>query len=107
MTSGTKKCGHMDGKQVISRKEMSVKIRAAADARSSSDFLLIARTNRRAVEGLDAAIEPARLYTDAEATSCSSRAVLIVQRLRNQIIRVELSEGDVLPYDSKPRLDFG
>ncbi|MEA2657352.1 MAG: 2,3-dimethylmalate lyase, partial [Chloroflexota bacterium] len=62
-----KKCGHMDGKQVISPEEMAAKIRAASDARSSPDFLLIARTDARAVEGLDAAIERARLYREAGA----------------------------------------
>ena len=62
-----KKCGHMEGKQVISPAEMAAKIRAAADARSSPDFLLIARTDARAVEGLDAAIQRARLYREAGA----------------------------------------
>jgi len=62
-----KKCGHMEGKQVIPAEEMAAKIRAAADARSSADFLLIARTDARAVEGLDAAIERARLYQAAGA----------------------------------------
>jgi len=62
-----KKCGHMEGKQVISPEEMAAKIHAAGDARSSPDFLLIARTDARAVEGLDAAIERARLYREAGA----------------------------------------
>ena len=62
-----KKCGHMEGKQVISPEEMAAKIRAAADARSSPDFLLIARTDARAVEGLDAAIARARHYREAGA----------------------------------------
>jgi len=62
-----KKCGHMEGKQVIPAEEMAAKIRAAADARSSADFLLIARTDARAVEGLDAAIERSRLYQAAGA----------------------------------------
>jgi 2-methylisocitrate lyase-like PEP mutase family enzyme len=62
-----KKCGHMEGKQLIRPEEMAAKIRAAVDARSSPDFLLIARTDARAVEGLDAAIERARLYREAGA----------------------------------------
>lgn len=62
-----KKCGHMEGKQVIAPQEMAAKIRAAADARTSTDFLLIARTDARAVEGLDAAIDRARLYRQAGA----------------------------------------
>ena len=62
-----KKCGHMEGKQVIPVEEMAAKVRAAADSRSSSDFLVIARTDARAVEGLDAAIERARRYREAGA----------------------------------------
>jgi 2-methylisocitrate lyase-like PEP mutase family enzyme len=62
-----KKCGHMEGKQVIPSEEMAAKIRAAVDARSSPDFMIIARTDARAVEGLEAAIERARLYREAGA----------------------------------------
>jgi 2-methylisocitrate lyase-like PEP mutase family enzyme len=62
-----KKCGHMEGKQVIPPEEMAAKIRAAVDARTSRDFLIIARTDARAVEGLDAAIGRARLYHEAGA----------------------------------------
>src|SRR6201993_766742 len=57
-----KKCGHMDGKQVIGAKEMAAKIAAAVAARRSPDFLIIARTDARAVGGLPAALERARRY---------------------------------------------
>ena len=62
-----KKCGHFNGKAVISAKEAASKIKAAVDARISDDFLIIARTDARAVEGFDAAIERAMLYTEAGA----------------------------------------
>jgi len=62
-----KKCGHFAGKAVIPVAEMEAKIRAAAGARSSADFLLIARTDARAIEGFDAAIERARRYAEAGA----------------------------------------
>jgi 2-methylisocitrate lyase-like PEP mutase family enzyme len=62
-----KKCGHLSGKQVIGASEMAAKVRAAVAARSSSDFLIIARTDARAVEGLPAALERARRYRDAGA----------------------------------------
>jgi carboxyvinyl-carboxyphosphonate phosphorylmutase len=62
-----KKCGHMEGKQVIPAAEMVEKVRAAADARVSPDLLIIARTDARAVEGLDAAIERAARYWEAGA----------------------------------------
>jgi 2-methylisocitrate lyase-like PEP mutase family enzyme len=62
-----KKCGHMEGKQVVAAREMAQKIRAAVDARRSSDFLIIARTDAAAVEGLDAAIERGHIYREAGA----------------------------------------
>ncbi|MCD8360742.1 MAG: oxaloacetate decarboxylase [Acidaminococcaceae bacterium] len=57
-----KRCGHMAGKHVIEAAEHARKLRAAADARTDSDFLLIARTDARAVNGLDDAIERSKLY---------------------------------------------
>ena len=62
-----KKCGHMDGKQVVPAGEMAAKVSAAVAARRSPDFLIIARTDARAVEGLDAALHRARVYRDAGA----------------------------------------
>ena len=62
-----KKCGHMENKQVIPAAEMTEKIRAAVEARSSSDFLIIARTDARASEGLDNALRRARAYHEAGA----------------------------------------
>ena len=62
-----KKCGHMEDKQVIAASEMADKIRAAVEARSSSEFLIIARTDARAVEGLDSALRRARSYAEAGA----------------------------------------
>jgi carboxyvinyl-carboxyphosphonate phosphorylmutase len=62
-----KKCGHMENKQVIAAAEMTEKIRAAVEARSSNDFLIIARTDARAVEGLEGALRRARAYRDAGA----------------------------------------
>jgi 2,3-dimethylmalate lyase len=62
-----KKCGHMEGKVVVPAGEMAAKIAAAVAARRSPDFLIIARTDARAVEGLDAALSRARLYREAGA----------------------------------------
>src|SRR5579872_6918986 len=62
-----KKCGHMENKQVISGAEMCEKIRAATEARSSAEFLIIARTDARAVEGLESALRRARSYREAGA----------------------------------------
>ena len=62
-----KRCGHFSGKQVIAADEMMAKIRAAVDARQSQDFLIIARTDARAEQGFDAAIERAKKWIDAGA----------------------------------------
>ncbi len=62
-----KRCGHMSGKQLIPTNEMAAKIRAATDARSTSEFLIIARTDALAVEGWDATIERVQAYVDAGA----------------------------------------
>jgi len=62
-----KKCGHMEGKQVVPAAEMAAKVAAAVAARTSPEFLIIARTDARAVEGLDAAISRARAYREAGA----------------------------------------
>ncbi len=62
-----KKCGHMEGKQVIPAEEMAKKIGAAVDARESREFMIIARTDARAIEGIDSAIERVGIYKDAGA----------------------------------------
>ena len=62
-----KRCGHMTGKQVVPVTEMVEKVRAAVEARMDPDFVLIARTDARAVDGLDAALERAAAYRDAGA----------------------------------------
>ena len=62
-----KRCGHMEGKQVIPAADMVAKVRAAVEARRSEDFVLIARTDAVAVEGLRGAIERAKRYRAAGA----------------------------------------
>ncbi len=62
-----KRCGHMANKAVIPAAEMVAKIAAATDARSDEDFVIIARTDARAPEGLDAALERAHAYAAAGA----------------------------------------
>jgi len=62
-----KKCGHMEGKQVIPAGDMVQKVRAAVAARSSADFVVVARTDARAVEGFEAALDRCRRYREAGA----------------------------------------
>lgn len=73
-----KRCGHMDGKQVIPASEMAAKIRAAVDARTDPDFVIIARTDARAVEGLASALDRAGRYRDAGAD------VLFIEAVRSE-----------------------
>ena len=62
-----KKCGHYEGKQVVSRAEMVGKIKAAVDTRRDAELVIIARSDVRAVEGLEAAIERVNAYLEAGA----------------------------------------
>ena len=71
-----KRCGHLDGKQVVELDAAIRRINAAATARRDPDLLIIARTDARAVEGLDAAIERTRAYVDAGADAIFPEALL-------------------------------
>lgn len=62
-----KRCGHLDGKVLIKKDEMVGKVKAAVDSRKTSDTLIIARTDARAVEGLQEAIDRAHAYHEAGA----------------------------------------
>jgi 2,3-dimethylmalate lyase len=71
-----KKCGHMEGKLVIPAQEMVAKVRAAAEARTQPEFVIIARTDARAVEGLEQALERARMYLEAGADALFIEALV-------------------------------
>lgn len=70
-----KRCGHLDNKVLIDRDDMAKKVRAAADARRDGNFLLLARTDARAAEGIDKAIDRARAYADAGADAIFPEAL--------------------------------
>ncbi len=70
-----KRCGHLGGKEVVEAAEMERKVRAAAGARQDPNLLLIARTDARAVEGIDAAIERAQAYIEAGADAIFPEAL--------------------------------
>ena len=76
--SSPKRCGHLDGKQLVSAAEMAGKVKAAVDARSRADTLIIARTDAVAVEGLEPALARAESYLAAGAD------VLFVEALRSE-----------------------
>ncbi len=64
---GQKRCGHRPGKEVVSANEMVDRVKAAVDARTDDDFVIMARTDAAASEGIDAAIERAVAYVEAGA----------------------------------------
>lgn len=70
-----KRCGHLDGKQVVDDDTALKRIRAAVDARRDPNFLIMARTDIRAVEGLDAAIDRAKALVDAGADAIFPEAM--------------------------------
>lgn len=76
-----KRCGHMDGKRVISTTEMTAKIKAALDARRDADLVIMARTDARAIEGLDSAIERAQIYREAGADLIFVEAPLSIDEM--------------------------
>lgn len=79
-----KRCGHFAGKQVIPADEMLRKLRVALDARRDSDFVIFARTDARAVEGLDSAIDRACRYGELGADVCFVEA----PRSREELARI-------------------
>jgi len=77
-----KRCGHFAGKDVAPLSEMLSKIKAAADARRDPDFLIIGRTDARAVEGFDAAIERAQRFAEAGADILFVEAIVDQEEVR-------------------------
>tara|TARA_Y100001934_G_scaffold143043_1_gene171999 strand:+ start:175 stop:1080 length:906 start_codon:yes stop_codon:yes gene_type:complete len=70
-----KRCGHLDNKTLVTRDEMARKIMAASDAKTDPNFMLFARTDARASEGMDAAIDRAKAYVDAGADAIFPEAM--------------------------------
>ena len=77
-----KRCGHRPNKEVVSPDEMVDRIKAAVDAKTDPDFVLMARTDALAIEGLDAAIERACRYKDAGADMIFAEAVTELEQYR-------------------------
>jgi carboxyvinyl-carboxyphosphonate phosphorylmutase len=77
-----KKCGHLEGKELIGAGEMVAKVKAAVAARRSSEFVIIARTDARAAEGLEAALRRARAYREAGADMLFVEAPESIEEIR-------------------------
>lgn len=76
-----KKCGHFEGKSVVPLEEMVSKIRAAVDSRRDADFQIVARTDARAVLGLDEAIERAQAFVEAGADATFVEAPVSIDEM--------------------------
>jgi 2-methylisocitrate lyase-like PEP mutase family enzyme len=110
-----KRCGHFAGKQVVPAEEMVRKLKAALDARRDPDFVLVARTDARAVEGLGAAIDRANLYAAAGADVCFIEAPQgrdelerIPREVRHPLLVNMLTGGltPILPVEELGRLGY-
>ncbi len=77
-----KRCGHMIGKEVVDKREMARKVEAACAARKDDDFVILARTDAIAVEGIESAIDRARLYASAGADLVFADAIGDADQIR-------------------------
>jgi len=106
-----KRCGHMQGKEVISQEEYTEKLSAAIDARESKEFFIVARTDARATEGLDAAIERGiqNKKTGADAVFIEAPRSLNEMRKIGKAINAPLVanmiEGGATPFTSAQALN--
>ncbi len=77
-----KRCGHLAGKEIITTDEMVMKLRAAIDARRDTDFVLFARTDALAIDGVDAAIERTNRFFEVGADVCFVEGPTTLEQLR-------------------------
>ena len=105
-----KRCGHMQGKEVIPKEEYAEKLRAALDARKSKNFIIVARTDARAPEGLDAAIERGLQYRKIGADAIfveAPRSVAEMKKIGKSInapLVANMIEGGATPLLSASML---
>jgi len=107
-----KRCGHLDGKAVVPVKEMEGKLRAALDARHSSNTLILARTDALAIEGFEAALERAECYLECgvdalfiEAVRTPEQMDIACKRFASRIpLLANMVEGGKTPVQSAQEL---
>jgi len=108
-----KRCGHLAGKQLVSKAEMTGKIAAALDARASDDTLIIARTDGIAVEGFEAAMDRAEAYAEAGADVLFVEAPRSLEQMQQIVARLggrapllaNMVEGGKTPLSSLSDLE--
>lgn len=106
-----KRCGHMQGKEVVPQEEYTEKLSAAIDARENKDFIIVARTDARATEGLDEAIQRGKQNkkTGADAIFVEApRSLDEMKRIGKEInapLVANMIEGGATPLSSAETLD--
>jgi len=105
-----KRCGHMQGKEVVPIEEYAEKLQAALDARSNKNFIIVARTDARATEGLDKAIERGLYYKKVGADVIFVEAPKTIQEMKkignsiNAPLVANMIEGGATPISSETKL---
>ena len=92
-----KRCGHFEGKHLVDTKEMSAKVSAIREATRDDAFVIIARTDARAVEGFDSAIERSNAYVEAGADVVFVEALLTLEEMINCPLQMNLTEDGKTP----------
>lgn len=102
-----KRCGHLAGKSIVDVEEMVGKIKAAVAARRDADFMIIARTDARAVEGFDRAIERASEYVAAGADAIFPEALQTPEEFRDFVSKVDAPLlANMTEFGKSPLLAF-
>ena len=113
---GAKRCGHRPGKEIVTQQEMVDRIKAAVDARTDPDFVIMARTDALAVEGFEAALERAHAYVEAGADMVFPEAItelamyqLFAKRLQVPILAniTEFGATPLFTVDELKSVDVG
>ena len=110
-----KRCGHLDEKKLVSVEEMVLKIQSAVKARKDSNFLIIARTDARGVEGMEQAVKRAKAYVLAGADMIFPEALQSIkefEKFRTEISAplvanmTEFGKTDIIPYQTFKKLAY-
>src|SRR6266852_4822011 len=102
-----KRCGHLAGKSIVDFEEMVGKIKAAVAARRDPDFMIIARTDARAVEGFDRAVERAGRYLEAGADAIFPEALQSAEEFRDFAKEIDLPLlANMTEFGKSPLLSF-
>jgi methylisocitrate lyase len=102
-----KRCGHLSGKSLIDVEEMTERIKAAVAARRDADFMIIARTDARAVEDFDRTVERARRYIEAGADAIFPEALQGQQEFRDFAREINLPLlANMTEFGKSPLLSF-